>query len=469
MKLALTFTGNNPYDRCGIFIKHASPKVWLAELKRMQLNLSDCKIYPCPGLEANSISGAIIILQTDQKNIDIGNITCIQQVRSNFFIPEHTQLNMALTDEEYVKLLNDKPHFLHYELGLIELTEELRWETILAVPTEQFPVIETPAKGVKIPAEVTAFSIEIEEAEEDAALENVFGDTKVNPEDLPFDMKKVLKGNNAEIEKYLKYLERNPEAALKMAIPLDMMGTSRGKAFANYRFKSNFFESVGLGNISNQTKNSIKTVFGIIAILFIFWIGYEVVQVVKQNQHEVVTGTTTVSSDSNEEFTEEDRVIASENTNENNNRIADDDWNRSSASQNNTSTKTGIIQNIILVFVIIFLIVLIFYLADYQKKKVAETKKDKKTTWLDLPEESELFSFTEEDKHSNEGFYFGGDELSMQQKIIVFLILIGLILYLFYPMITKNEVPGVLLILVVVFVFRMLYTLLNKKFTEDDA
>ena len=470
MKLALTYTDHNPYAICGIFIEHASPKVWLAALTRMQLNLSDCKIYPCPGLEANSISGALVILQTDQKNIDVGNTICIQQVRSNFFIPEHTQLNMALTNDEYVKLLSGKPHFFHHELGLIELTEKLRWETILEEPREQFPTIETPAKGVRIPSEVTVFSIEIEEAEEAAGLENSFGDSKVDPKDLPFDMKKVLKGNNAEVEKYLKYLEQNPEAALKMAIPLDMMGTSRGKAFANYRFESNFFESIGFGNISEKTKSSLKTIFGIVAILFIFWIGYEVVHAVKQQQYEVVTGETTGSSDTNEESLEETLVLASENTDENNTDVAEQDLGRSAAIKN-TSSKTNIVQNIILVFAIISILLLIFYLAKYQKKKTIETKKDKKTSWLDLPEESELFSFTEEEKDTEKGFYFGGDELSMTQKLLIFLILIGIIVYLFYPMMNTDGFPRVLLFIAVFFVVRMLYKLLNKnkKFTEDDA
>jgi hypothetical protein len=288
---------------------------------------------------------------------------------------------------------------------------------------------------------------------------------------LPFDMKKVLKGNNAEVEKYLKYLAQNPEAALKMAIPLDMMGTSRGKAYANLRFKSNFLESIGLGNISDQTKSNIKTIFGIIAILFIFWIGYKTIHTIKHNQVEVVAGTTTVSSGTNEEPIEEDLVIATENTSENNNSIAKEDRNSSAVSQNLPSSNTNIVQNIILLFAIIVLAVLIIFLVKYQKKKTVAATKDKKTGWLDLPKESELFSFTEEEKHNGVGFYFGGNELSMKQKIIVFLILLGLIAYLFYPVINKEGFPVILWVLGGIIVLRMLYTLLNKnkKFSEDDA
>ena len=271
MKLALQFIDHNPYPRCGIFIKHASPKVWLQEIQRMQLKLADCKAYACPSLEANGISGVLLILKTAQKNIDVGNNSIVQKAHANLFIPENTTLNMALTDDEFATILHGVPHFFHHEFGFIELNEELDWTAIIQNPTEQFPTIESPAKGVKIPEKVISFSIEIEEAEESETLGNPFGEEEVDPKDLPFDMKKVLEGNNAEVEKYLNYLEKNPDAALKMAIPLDLMGTSRGKAFAKYKFKSNFFESIGFGDAGGR-KTFLRGLVTLVAIALLFWV-----------------------------------------------------------------------------------------------------------------------------------------------------------------------------------------------------
>jgi len=470
MKLALTFTENNPYSRCGIFIKHASPKVWLTEMKRMQLKLSDCIVYPCPGLEANSISGVLLIFKTAQNKIDVDANVCIQKVHTNFYIPENTQLNMALTNEEYDKLLNGKPHFFHHEFGMIELTEELRWETILNPPIAQFPVIETPAKGVKIPTEVKAFSIEIEEAEEEDALGNPFGDKNIDPEDMPFDMKKVLQGNNIEVEKYLTYLEKNPDAALKMAIPLDMMGTSRGKAYAKYKFKSNFFESLGFGNASDSTKSKGKTILGILAVIFIFWLGYEVVHNIKQRQIEVVVGETNFSSDTEEKPLQEDIVIASDDPDTETTRHDNRNTTSNKLKETPPSAVNMLLKSfgIAVVFVIFFILIGYFVMSRKESATKRKVTKNKSPSWLDLPEDNELFSFNEEEKTKENSFYFGGDELSLKNKIIIIIAIVGLLIYLFYPMLKLKKIGIFFVILAGFLVLRLLYILLNKNKTFVD-
>jgi hypothetical protein len=54
---------------------------------------------------------------------------------------------------------------------------------------------------------------------------------------LPFDMKKVMTGNKKEIEKYLKYIEKYPDRAVELGVPLDIMGTSRGDGFGILNLK----------------------------------------------------------------------------------------------------------------------------------------------------------------------------------------------------------------------------------------
>ena len=461
MKLALKFIDNNPYPRCGIFIKNESPKVWLQEIKRMQLQLSDCTAYACPGLEANSISGVLLVLKEVQKNIDIGNNLTIQKVYESFFIPENTALSMALTDEEFSKLLNGIPHFFHHELGMIELNEILNWSTIIQNPTEVFPTIETPAKSVKIPNNVASFSIEIEEAEEAEALENPFGSEEVDPKDVPFDMKKVLEGNNAEVAKYLNYLEKNPDAALKMAIPLDMMGTSRGKAFAKYKFKSSFFESLGFGGLSDGKNNIARTVLALVAIIALFWIGYEMLHAVKETRSnkEVVNPYEEIETTNDAEIT----YVDTEN---------DFDTSGTEESQEAIEPKpeSNIIQNILLVLAVLSLLLLIRYLISYRKQKENKQQLEIKHSWIDLPDESELFNIHEEEKENGSVFYFGGDEVSFQGKIIIFITLLGLLIYLFYPIFNQNGFPIAFGIVAGFIVLRMLYTLLNKNqvFDEND-
>jgi len=472
MKLALQHTDNNRYPRCGIFIRHASPKVWLKEITRMQLKLSECRVYPCPGLEANSISGVLIIFEKDQKKIEIQHHISVQKVHTGFYIPENTTLNMALTQEEYAKLFQGKPHFFHHEYGLLELKEEVRWEALIHAPREQFPAIETPAKGVQIPMKVTAFSVEIEEKETEKALNNPLGDEKINTKDLPFDMKKVLEGNNKEIEKYLKYLEKNPEAALKMAVPLDMLGTSRGKAFAKYRFKSNFFESIGFANTSEQTKTGIRAFLGILAIIAIFWLGYVVLDAYKKNQIEVVRNGYVETSEGTTDVqgTEEELVIDSEGTNSNisSGKIRSDEES-GGTYPDGESSETAIYKagEIIVLFLVFFIgFIFIGYLIVNRKKKRLKTSNVEKnaSSWMNLPEESELFSFNDEPKRRRGyQFYFGGDELSVQGQVLLVFILIAAIGYLLYPMFTDGGVKTIFIIITVGLVIRLLYFLFNKN------
>ncbi|MEM6686190.1 MAG: hypothetical protein AAF617_10430 [Bacteroidota bacterium] len=471
MKLALQHTHNNPYPRCGIFVKHASPEVWLQQITRMQLKLSECTVYPCPALEANSIAGVLIIFKTNQKKIEIQSNRCIQKVTAGFYIPENTQLNMALTQEEYAKLLQGKPHFFHHEYGLIELKEEVQWETLLQTPVAQFPTIETPSKGVQIPMKVTAFSVEIEETETEKAISNPLGDEKVDTDELPFEMKKVLEGNNKEVEKYLKYLEKNPEAALKMAVPLDMLGTSRGKAFAKYRFKTNFFSSIGLGNTSENTKTGIKTVLGILAIIAIFWLGSVVIDSYKKNQIQLFD-TENINTDTTSEELPEGEEVVFETDDMTNNSIS---RRRSSIDpRENTEPTLTPVEFLLICGIVIIAFIFIRYLLANRKKKRYYRKQfgehKTKSSWMNLPEESELFSFVDEPKKSRGyAFYFGGDELSVPSQIILIFILIAAIGYLLYPMFTKPGIKGIFVILTIGFVLRMLYFLLNKnKSLKDD-
>ncbi|KAB8153147.1 hypothetical protein EZY14_012270 [Kordia sp. TARA_039_SRF] len=482
MELALQHINDNQYPRCGIFIKHASPKVWLQEITRMQLKLSECTLYPCPALEANSVSGVLVIFKSAQRKIDIQRHMCVLKAHTGFYIPEFTRLNMSLTLDEFTKITQGKPHFFHHEFGLIELTEEVRWETLLQFPKEEVLAIEKPAKGVHIPMSVTAFSVEIEEAETEKELENPLGNEKINTKDLPFDMKKVLEGNNKEVEKYLKYIEKNPEAALKMAIPLDMLGTSRGKAFAKYRFKSNFFDSLGFENVSERTKTGIKTVLGVLAIIAIFWLGSFLVDTYKRNQVEVKQGTTTVTISpkiNQEKLTAEEKEILAldqkfldsiqqESQNESVDRSNTSvDTNEKTAD---SSLKTTLL---FIIFILIIGIIILSVIARKRKRtrKIAEQKNT--SSWMNLPEESSFFSFDEKEKEENKykgfSFYFGGNELSPISKIVIVLMLLAVVAYLLYPMISNENTKTIFIIIAIGFIIRMLYDLLNKnKLYSDD-
>lgn len=484
MKLALEFIDHNQFPFCGIYIKHPSPKMWMQEITRMQISLADCVVYPCPGMEANTISGAFIMIKNFKKTIAIGAHSYVQKVHESLFIPENTQLSMALTNEEMSSLFGNTPHFFHHQLGLIELNDTVQWEELLEYEEEVFPTIETPAKGVKIPQVVHSFSIEIEEVEEEAELLGNPFEGGEGSEDLPFDMKKVLQGNNQEIAKYLAYLDKNPEAALKHAIPLDMLGTARGKAFAKYKFKSGFFESLGMdfsfGRKNGKGNNKLFTIGMIIVMIvavFLFIRSFTNPSV----PDEPVEPTYEVT-EVEEQLNDEQKVVPpifNAGDSIKIDREANEAMLRKLLDRNKPKPKSNLIGRILILIAIMVILSLLFSF-NSEKKTHVKSKEinldtagvNQKNNWMDLPEENELFDIkdVEEQEKKESAFYFGGDELTSQQKGVVIVVILVLLAYLFYPMLNVNGLGAIYAIITLGIVLRMLYVLVNKnkQFVDDD-
>ncbi|HAO26660.1 MAG TPA: hypothetical protein DCQ68_01260, partial [Chryseobacterium indologenes] len=87
---------------------------------------------------------------------------------------------------------------------------------------------------------------------------------------LPFDLKKVMAGNKKEIEKYLKYIEKYPERAIELGVPLDVMGTSRGNGFAKFTWLEGLFGTNQEGKPETAgTKKFRKIFWAVIAIAIV--------------------------------------------------------------------------------------------------------------------------------------------------------------------------------------------------------
>lgn len=113
---------------------------------------------------------------------------------------------------------------------MVKLNEEIDWLSIIENPKTGSEKVMKASKGVQIPKEIKSFTVEMNDAKVLKALQK----SQTQEEwmkDLPFDMKKVLAGNKKEIKKYLKYIEKYPDRAVKLGVPLDLLGTSRGGWF----------------------------------------------------------------------------------------------------------------------------------------------------------------------------------------------------------------------------------------------
>ena len=273
----------NQYPLAGLLIKGATIEQWLKEIQWMELSLSAIKVYPVPGVTANSIWGCLVVLQ-GTKPKEIGRNMYCQLANDLLFIPERSCLFPEMIEGELEKLLKNKPHLFHPEIGLVELNEVVEWANYLVLPSLQSPKVKAPMASVFIPGQIKSFQIKPITSEEALeALEEKFfpkreaftdkplnlfekaklffyqqlftSNNKVEGEDdkpsaimkalnsisqlfskkggsltkeMEMDYEDLERRNQKHLDRLLDLLKNNPEEALKYAIPLDMDGAARG-------------------------------------------------------------------------------------------------------------------------------------------------------------------------------------------------------------------------------------------------
>lgn len=253
MELRLQPHTQNHYAKGAILIKNAAPKQWLQQIEQMGLDLSALQAYPVPSLVANVLYGCLLVFEKECPKIDIGRNSYCQIVENRLFIPEYSQLLPQLTAEEWEKHFETKSHIFHPDFGLVQLTTPIDWLEILSEINATVATITKPSKGVFIPKSITSLRLELEPETILEAIENPFGEQE-KIEKLPFNIQKIMKGNQKEMDKFLAYMEKNPELAMQYAIPLDSLNSNRGGNNAIYKFG-------GTNQILSRIKNGWQRLF----------------------------------------------------------------------------------------------------------------------------------------------------------------------------------------------------------------
>lgn len=225
MHLVLKPSHKNIHPKRGVLIRGPVPHAWLHEIGGMGLRLEDVSVYPLPGAVANEIFGCLVVFGGSQR-MDIGRNSYVRLANDTVFLPEYTELYPELSGPEWQKLFGGRQHLYHPETGLVELPEPMEWASLLVLPEQAHAAVIVPSKGVAIPQNIHSHSIEIDGKELAESVEKGLGE--IPEEKPPFNLDKVMKGNAKEMDKFLKYLEKHPEMALKFAIPLDAAGATRG-------------------------------------------------------------------------------------------------------------------------------------------------------------------------------------------------------------------------------------------------
>lgn len=261
MELRIKPFPKNNYPKKGLLIRGSSPNVWLQEMEILGIDLNLVKSFAIPANSPNVLYGCFLIFN-DYAPQEIGRNAYFQCVDDRLFIPENTTFYPKINPEDWAQL-DSRFLIMHPGFGLVKLSEEIDWISIIQQPGTINKSVRRPLNGVSIPQKIKSYTVEMDDEKVMETLQ-----PKQTEEEwmnnLPFDLKKVMAGNKKEIEKYLQYIEKYPERAVELGIPLDIMGTSRGDGFGKFTWLEGLFGGSNGKKESAGTRNFRRAFWAVI-------------------------------------------------------------------------------------------------------------------------------------------------------------------------------------------------------------
>ncbi|ASW74662.1 hypothetical protein IQ37_04630 [Chryseobacterium piperi] len=271
MELRIKPFPKNTYPKKAIFIKGASPSTWLYEMEALEINITQVRTFAIPSAEPNLLYGCLVVF-SDQAPQAIGQNSYFQSVDDRLFIPENTIFYPKVQQEDWQNI-DAEFLIMHPEFGLVKLSEPINWISLLEEPEKAGFTVRKPLNGVTIPKKIERYVVDMDD---EKVIEGLQKSQKEEEwmKNLPFDMKKVMAGNKKEIEKYLKYIEKYPDRAVDLGVPLDIMGTSRGDGFGRFRFNNSWLGRLFGGNTGTRDYRWVLWAFWIVIIIGRVVIGF---------------------------------------------------------------------------------------------------------------------------------------------------------------------------------------------------
>ncbi|MET3538846.1 hypothetical protein [Chryseobacterium limigenitum] len=270
MELRIKPFPKNNYPKKGLLIKGSSPSIWLHEMEILGIDLEQIQSFPIPSNEPNILYGCFLIFDKNAPN-EIGKNSYFQCFDNKLFIPENTIFYPKINPEDWQNMDADYL-IMHPEFGLVKLSEQIDWISLIQDPEKSNIVVRKPSNGVKIPQKIESYTVEMDDEKILEALEKPQTEEEWM-KNLPFDLKKVMAGNKKEVEKYLIYIEKYPDRAVELGVPLDVMGTSRGDGFGKFKFQNSWLGKLFGGNSSNDEKSTYSQKYRWIFFVFLIAIG----------------------------------------------------------------------------------------------------------------------------------------------------------------------------------------------------
>lgn len=266
MELRIKPFPKNIYPKKGLLIKGSSPVVWLQEMEILGINLDKIKSYAVPANTPNVLYGCFLVF-SDLAPQEIGRNAYFQCVDNRLFIPENTSFYPKVNSEDWNAIDSDFL-IMHPEFGMVKLSEQIDWLELMQEPEKIEKTVRKPLNGVKIPQIIESYTVEMDDEKMLEALQKPQTEEEwMN--NLPFDLKKVMAGNKKEIEKYLKYIEKYPERAIELGVPLDILGTSRGDGSGKFTWLEGLFGGGEGGKQESAGTKNFRRIFWAVIVIAI--------------------------------------------------------------------------------------------------------------------------------------------------------------------------------------------------------
>lgn len=208
MQLSIKPHTKDTYPLSAVLIKGNNMHHWVKEIQFMKLDLLSLNTYILPGNTPNSIYGCLVVHKPEIKISDLRSHTRCQFIHGLLFIPEKSVLFPRITEAEAVRIFNSKLHIFHPEFGLAELEHTVDWNKYLAAPLVANAISKQPLESVTIPSLVKSFQVKAVSPEQ--ALEEL--DQKAFPKSEKFDDKPLSSSEKRKLDTYKKYFKRTKNA-----------------------------------------------------------------------------------------------------------------------------------------------------------------------------------------------------------------------------------------------------------------
>lgn len=301
IKLQSTYKNNHPV--CGFFIESKQVDKWLDALHALALDPMQLKIYAIPSRTANVIWGCLVLGDSSVLPEDLLQYPKALRVSEQVVILERSDIFPNLTNEDLNALFQVDEYVFHPDFDLFKLEEPIDIGDFLKIEVLELANSLRPLNDEKVSHEIMSFRFEATPAEEIEEsldqkpkrerlpqqpltigerlklafykqflnIENTKDGLNISVKPLGEQLSKLAKQlginegevkdhileefknlserNKKEVDKLLDILEKNPEDALRYAIPLDEHGYMRGKGEAAFKMQDRGKDFSLFGNI----------------------------------------------------------------------------------------------------------------------------------------------------------------------------------------------------------------------------